>query len=90
MLPRACFDMSLCTTVEALASFIRIHCSMFNLALTDGSMVITTCEAQVNKCDLASARLAVKAMRQENDRLKKHARGQESKIRALEVTARMT
>lgn len=39
----------------------------------------------MNRCDLASAKLALKAMGQENKRLLSKARGQVSRIRELEV-----
>lgn len=40
---------------------------------------------QVNRCDLASAKLGLKAMGQENNRLLSKARGQANRIRELEV-----
>lgn len=40
---------------------------------------------KVNRCDLASAKLGLKAMRQENERLLVGARRQASRIRDLEV-----
>lgn len=42
---------------------------------------------QVNRCDLASAKLGLKAMGQENNRLLSKARGQANRIRELEVLA---
>lgn len=45
---------------------------------------------QVNRCDLASAKLELKAMRQENNRLLSKARGQAGRIRELEVSLQPT
>lgn len=41
---------------------------------------------QVNRCDLASAKLELKAVGQENNRLLSKARGQAGRIRELEVS----
>ena len=49
------------------------------------SMAHSWCARQVNRCDLAAAKLELKTLRRENQRLLADSRRQSARVRGLEV-----